>query len=112
MNTIQERMRNKAIEALGQVEGVLDDLMEQKKTSFSMYKYLKQLGYSSRVVNYMKGHFDHTIFEIKNEEKCEQLENEKDNFQPKHKRTESSKPLKVLNLTLTNTSMNINLFVR
>ena len=49
MNTIQERMRNKAIEALGQVEGVLDDLMEQKKTSFSMYKYLKQLGYLSLI---------------------------------------------------------------
>lgn len=74
MNTIQERMRNKALEALGQVEGVVDELMEHKKTSFSMYKYLKQLGYSSRVVNYMKGHFDHTIYEIKNEEECEQLD--------------------------------------
>lgn len=73
MNTIQERMRNKAIDALGQVEGVIDDLMEKKKTSFSMYKLLKQLGYSSRVVQYMKGHFDHIVFELKNEEKCEQL---------------------------------------
>ena len=53
--SIQERMQNKAFVALGEVEHQIDRLLESSKSSFSMYKYVKQLGYSGRVVNYMKG---------------------------------------------------------
>ena len=74
-NTIQERMHNKAMEALGEVEHQIDEVLElQGKSTFSMYKYLKQLGYSGRVVNYMKGFAETVLFELRNEEKCEQLE--------------------------------------
>ena len=72
--SIQERMENKAFQALGEVEHQIDRLLEQKKSSFSMYKYVKQLDYSGRVVNYMKGFAEDTLFELRNEEGCEQLE--------------------------------------
>ena len=72
--SIQERMQNKAFEALGEVEHQIDRLLDKKKTSFSMYKYLKRIDYSGRVVSYMKGFADNTLYEIKNEEKCEQLD--------------------------------------
>lgn len=72
--TIQERMELKAHRALDEVEYQIDTLMDKKTNPFSMYKYLKQLGYSSKVVNYMKGFSEHTIFELKNEEQCEQLD--------------------------------------
>ena len=39
-----------------------------------MYKWLNQLGYSPMVVKYMSGLNENTIYEIKNEEGCEQLE--------------------------------------
>ena len=46
MNTqtvsIQERMKNKAIGALDEVEAQIDTLMDKKSIPFSMYKYLKQ----------------------------------------------------------------------
>lgn len=68
-------MHNKAMEALGEVEHQIDEILElQGKSSFSMYKYLKQLGYSGRVVNYMKGFAETVLFELRNEEKCDQLE--------------------------------------
>ena len=38
-----------------------------------MYKWLNQLGYSPMVVKYMSGLNENTIYEIKNEEGCEQL---------------------------------------
>ena len=72
--SIQERMENKAFQALGEVEHQIDRLLEQKKSSFSMYKYVKRLDYSGRVVNYMKGFAEDTLFELRNEEGCEQLE--------------------------------------
>lgn len=72
--TIQERMQLKAVRALDEVEYQIDCLMDEKKSSFSMYKYLKQLGYSGKVVKFMKGFTEHTIYEIKNEEECEQLQ--------------------------------------
>ena len=53
--SIQERMQNKAFEALGEVEHQIDRLLDKKKSSFSMYKYLKRIDYSGRVVSYMKG---------------------------------------------------------
>ena len=78
MNTktvsIQERMRNKAIDALDEVEYQIDTLMDKGKNPFSMYKYLRQLGFSSKVVKYMSGFTNEMQFELKNEEGCEQLE--------------------------------------
>ncbi len=72
--TIQDRMRLKALDALDLVELEIDKVMDKRKNPFSMYKYLKQIGYSSRVVQYMKGFTEEMQFEIKNEEKCEQLD--------------------------------------
>ena len=78
MNTktvsIQERMRNKAIDALDEVEYQIDTLMDKGKNPFSMYKYLRQLGFSSKVVKYMSGFTNEMQFELKNEEGCEQLD--------------------------------------
>jgi len=78
MNTktvsIQERMRNKAIDALDEVEYQIDSLMDKGQNPFSMYKYLRQLGFSSKVVKYMSGFTHEMQFELKNEEGCEQLD--------------------------------------
>lgn len=78
MNTkavsIQERMQNKAINALHEVEYQIDSLMDKGQNPFSMYKYLKQLGFSSKVVKYMSGFTHEMQFELKNEEGCEQLD--------------------------------------
>ena len=72
--SIQERMQNKAILALDVVEAQIDRLMDEGKSDFSMYKYLKQLDYSGKVVAYMKGFTEDTVFELENKEGCEQLE--------------------------------------
>jgi len=72
--SIQERMRNKAFDAMDAVEFEIDKLMDNKKSSFSMYKYLHQLEYSSKVIQYMKDYHAETLYELKNEEQCEQLE--------------------------------------
>lgn len=72
--SIQERMQNKAFEALGEVEHQIDRLLDKKKSSFSMYKYLKRIDYSGRVVSYMKGFAKNTLYELYNEEKCDQLD--------------------------------------
>ena len=72
--TIQERMQNKAFVALGEVEHQIDRLLENAKSNFSMYKYVKQLGYSGKVVHYMKGFAENVLYELKNEEKCDQLD--------------------------------------
>ena len=72
--SIQERMQNKAFEALGEVEHQIDRLLDKKKASFSMYKYLKRIDYSGRVVSYMKGFAKNTLYELHNEEKCDQLD--------------------------------------
>lgn len=71
---IQDRMREKAIEAYDEVEFAIDSFMDDKKSSFSMYKYLKQLDYSSKVITFMKGKTLQAQLEVKNEEGCEQLE--------------------------------------
>ena len=73
-STIQERMENKAFLALGEVEHQIDRLLDKKKSSFSMYKYLKRIDYSGRVVSYMKGFAKNTLYELHNEEKCDQLD--------------------------------------
>ena len=96
MNTktvnIQERMRNKAIDALDLVEFEIDKLMDKQQVPFSMYKYLRGLGYSGKVVAYMKGFTEEMQYEIKNEEKCEQLE-EAYNFLTKGQKTKVLKKL-------------------
>ena len=83
--SIQERMQNKAFQALGEVEHQIDRLLDTKKTSFSMYKYLKRLDYSGRVVSYMKGFADNTLYELYNEEKCDQLEEAYNFLTPRQK---------------------------
>jgi len=72
--SIQKRMQNKAILALDEVEAQIDRLMDEGKSNFSMYKYLKQLDYSGKVVAYMKGFTEDTVYELENKEGCEQLE--------------------------------------
>lgn len=72
--SIQERMKNKAFIALNDVEAQIDRLMEEGKSDFSMYKYLKQLDYSGKVVAYMKGFTEEIVYELENKEGCEQLE--------------------------------------
>lgn len=68
--SIQERCRNKAYEAWGDVEHAIDNYPKK----FDMYKWLNQLGYSPMVVKYMQGLLDNNIYEVRNEEGCEQLE--------------------------------------
>lgn len=67
-------MRNKAFDALDEVEYQIDSLMDKGQNPFSMYKYLRQLGFSSKVVKYMSGFTQEMQFELKNEEGCEQLD--------------------------------------
>ena len=68
--SIQERMQNKAFVALGEVEHQIDRLLESSKSSFSMYKYVKQLGYSGKVVHYMKGFAESLLTSHAKENKC------------------------------------------
>jgi hypothetical protein len=83
--TIQERMQTKAERALDEVEAQIDKLMDKKTTSFSMYNYLTKLEYSGKVVKYMKGFTQDIVYEIKNEESCEQLEEAYNFLTPKQK---------------------------
>ena len=83
--TIQERMQTKAERALDEVEYQIDKLMDKKKTSFSMYNYLKKLEYSGKVVKFMKGFTQDIVYEIKNEESCDQLEEAYNFLTPKQK---------------------------
>lgn len=84
--SIQDRMRNKAMDAYAEVDHQIDELFDApSKNSFSMYKYLTKLGYSSRVVQYMKGLTGPTVYELKNEEGCEQLEEAYSNLSKSHK---------------------------
>jgi hypothetical protein len=78
-------MRNKAYEALGEVEHQMDNLMDKKKSTFSMYKYLKRIDYSGKVVAYMKGFSDYAVNEIKNEEQCPQLDEAYNFLTPRQK---------------------------
>jgi hypothetical protein len=71
---IQERMREKALDAYAEVEYQIDCWIDNKKSDFSMYKYLKQLEYSGKVVTFMSGLTKPALVEVKNEEGCEQLE--------------------------------------
>ena len=74
MNMIQERMKNKALDAFTEVEVQIDMFCDKGKSDFSMYKYLRQLDYSGKVISYLRGELAQQIAEVKNEEGCEQLE--------------------------------------
>ena len=74
MNMIQERMKNKALDAFTEVEVQIDMFCDKGKSDFSMYKYLRQLDYSGKVISYLRGELAQQILEVKNEEGCEQLE--------------------------------------
>ncbi len=74
MNMIQERMKNKALDAFTEVEVQIDMFCDKGKSDFSMYKYLRQLDYSGKVIGYLRGELAQQILEVKNEEGCEQLE--------------------------------------
>jgi len=79
--SIQERCRDKALTAYGDVEEAIDNYPKK----FDMYKWLNQLGYSPMVVKYMKGLNENNLYEIRNEEGCEQLEEGYSHFTPKQK---------------------------
>ena len=73
--SIQERSRNKALKAYAEVDHAVDNFIDSGgKTNFDMFKFLITLGYSSRVVKYLKGQQEPQIGELKNEENCPQLE--------------------------------------
>ena len=67
--SIRERCREKALDAWGDVEEAIDNWPKK----FDMYKWLNRLGYSPMVVKHMIGLNQHIIYEVKNEEDCEQL---------------------------------------
>jgi len=68
-------MQNKALSAFGEIEYEIDAWLDSPYGSdFNMLKHLKRLDYSPKVIAFMKGQVDDIIFEVKNEEGCEQLE--------------------------------------
>ena len=69
MNKIQQAMRNKVNEALGEVEYQLDLFMDNGyKSNFRIEKYLKQLEFKRKLVEMMKGEWDTLIAEVSSEE--------------------------------------------
>ena len=69
MNKIQQAMRNKVNEALGEVEYQLDLFMDNNyKSNFKIEKYLKQLEFKRKLVEMMKPEWDTLIAEVSSEE--------------------------------------------
>ena len=65
MNKIQQAMRNKVNEALGEVEYQLDLFMDNNyKSNFKIEKYLKQLEFKRKLVEMMKPEWDTLIAEV------------------------------------------------
>ena len=63
--SIQERCRNKALDAFSDIEYQIDRYMDAPYGSdWKCLKYLNKLGYSSMVVKYMKGQLDNDIAEV------------------------------------------------
>ena len=84
--SIQERCRNKALDAFSDIEYQIDRYMDAPYGSdWKCLKYLNKLGYSSMVVKYMKGQLDNDIAEVENKEGCEQLEEAYSHFSKKEK---------------------------
>ena len=84
--SVQERMRMKALDAFDEVEFQIDKYIDEGKNPFSMYKYLKQLDYSGKVIAYMKGLTYDLVLEVTNEEGDEQLDEGYDFFTPAQKK--------------------------
>ena len=73
--SIRDRMQNKALSAFEEIESEIDNWLETPYGSdFNTLKHLKRLDYSPKVITFMKGQVDDIIFEVRNEEGCEQLE--------------------------------------
>ena len=73
--SIQERCRNKALDAFGEIEVEIDKyLTEPYGSKWSCIKWLNSIAYSNMVVKHMQGQLESSIYEVKNEENCEQLE--------------------------------------
>ena len=69
MNKIQQAMRNKVNEALGEVEYQLDLFMDNGyKSNFKIEKYLKQLEFKRKLVEMIKPEWDGLIAEVSSEE--------------------------------------------
>ena len=84
--SIQERCRNKALDAFSDIEYQIDRYMDAPYGSdWKCLKYLNKLGYSSMVVKYMKGQLDNDSAEVENKEGCEQLEEAYSHFSKKEK---------------------------
>jgi hypothetical protein len=80
--SIQERCRDKALEAWGDVEYAIDNYPKK----FEMTKWLNRLGYSPMVVKHMQGLLEDMKYEVRNEEGCEQLEEGYSHFTPAKKK--------------------------
>ena len=73
MNKIQEAMRNKVNNALGEVEYQLDLFMDNGyKSNFKIEKYLKQLEFKKKLVLMMRNEWDGLINEVSSEEQQEE----------------------------------------
>ena len=69
MNKIQQAMRNKFNEALGEVEYQLDLFMDNNyKSNFKIEKYLKQLEFKRKLVEMMKPEWDTLIAEVSSDD--------------------------------------------
>ena len=65
MNKIQQAMRGKVDEALGEIEYQLDIFMDNGyKSSFKIEKYLKQLEFKKKLVVMMRESWDGAIAEV------------------------------------------------
>jgi len=65
MSKIQEAMKNKAQQAMGEIEHQVDLFFDNNyKTKFSMLKYLEQLKYKRKIVNLMRAELDYPLEEV------------------------------------------------
>ena len=65
MNKIQQAMRGKVDEALGEIEYQLDIFMDNGyKSSFKIEKYLKQLEFKKKLVVMMRESWDGALAEV------------------------------------------------
>ena len=69
MNKIQQAMRNKVNEALGEVEYQLDLFVDNGyKSNFKIDKYLKQLEFKKKLVQMMRPEWDSLIDEVSSDD--------------------------------------------
>ena len=69
MNKIQQAMRNKVNEALGEVEYQLDLFVDNGyKSNFKIDKYLKQLEFKKKLVQMMRPEWDSLIEEVSSDD--------------------------------------------